>query len=115
SSSIASTAVGRRCNSARKQWHSLRVMHVMRTLLLLALVACGHSKQSVDLYESGDYAGAARAADQGLASHPDDDGLWAMRVRSALALGDAGGLAKAWEGYVAHGGDDDKALIRELA
>jgi hypothetical protein len=33
-------------------------------------------------------AGAAKAADEGLANHPDDDGLWQMRIRAALALGD---------------------------
>jgi len=34
-----------------------------------------------------------------------------MRVRSALALGDAAALAKAYEGYVAERGDDDKDLL----
>ena len=87
-----------------------------RALLILLVSACfDHSKQSVSLYESGDYAGAARAADEGLAQHPDEDGLWAMRVRSALALGDAEGVAKAYAGYMQHRGDDDKELLRDLA
>ena len=88
-----------------------------RTLFLtLALSACaGRAKHSVSLYEAGDYAGASRAADEGLAQHPDDDGLWAMKVRAALALGDADAVAKAYEGYVAHRGGDDKELLRDLA
>ncbi|MGE5180736.1 MAG: HEAT repeat domain-containing protein [Acidobacteriota bacterium] len=47
--------------------------------------------------------------------HPDDDALWGMRVRSALALGDANGVAKAYQQYVARRGDDDKPLLRDLA
>ncbi|HEY5946210.1 MAG TPA: HEAT repeat domain-containing protein [Kofleriaceae bacterium] len=85
-------------------------------LALLVPVACANrAKRSIDLYDSGDYAGAVRAADEGLASHPDDDNLWAMKVRASLALGDADGIAKAYEQYVAHRGGDDKALLRDLS
>jgi HEAT repeat protein len=85
-------------------------------LALLVPAACANrAKRSIDLYDSGDYAGAARAADEGLASHPDDDNLWAMKVRASVALGDATGIATAYERYVAQRGDDDKALLRELA
>jgi HEAT repeat protein len=91
----------------------------MRSLVILTvvgLVACANrAKHSVSLYEAGDYAGAARAADAELADHPDDDNLWAMRVRAALALGDADGVAKAYETYVGRRGDDDKELLRDLA
>jgi len=82
-----------------------------------AVVACAnHAQQAVALYETGDYAGAARAADSGLASHPGDEGLWQMRVRAALALGDAAGVAKAYAAYRDQlSGDDDKPLVRELA
>lgn len=82
-----------------------------------AAAACaGHARPSLALYETGDYAGAARVADRELAAHPDDEGLWQMRVRSALALGDASGVAKAYASYRARlGGDDDKGLLRELA
>ena len=67
---------------------------------VLSLSACANrTQQSVTLYEKGDYAGAAREADNGLASHPDDDGLWQMRIRSALALGDADSVAKSWQLY----------------
>lgn len=94
------------------------MLHAMRRsfVLLIALGGCaGRAKHSVTLYEAGDYAGASRAADDGLAQHPDDDGLWAMKVRAALALGDADAVAKAYAGYVDHHGGDDKELLRELS
>ena len=93
-------------------------MHIKRTWLLVVALAtscANHAKQSITLYESGDYAGAARAADEALADHPNDDALWGMRVRSALALGDAAGVAKAYGDYVAKRGGDDKALLRDVA
>ena len=84
--------------------------------LTAALAGCAnHAKKSVSLYEAGDYAGAARAADQALASHPDDEALWGMRVRAALALGDAEGVAKAYGSYKAKRGSDDKALLNDVA
>ncbi|HWO21857.1 MAG TPA: HEAT repeat domain-containing protein [Kofleriaceae bacterium] len=83
--------------------------------LLLALGCAQHNKQSVTLYEAGDYAGAARAAEAGLATHPKDSGLWQMRIRAALALGDAPGVARAYESYRAHYGGDDETLLRDLA
>ncbi|MDB4956589.1 MAG: hypothetical protein JWO36_4158 [Myxococcales bacterium] len=83
---------------------------------IVGLMSCANrAKQSVSLYDSGDYKGAARVADEGLARHPDDDGLWGMRIRAALALGDANGVADAYETYVSHRGEDDKELIRDLA
>ena len=90
-----------------------RLAHL--AVVVLAVGCANRAKRSVTLYDSGDYSGAARAADEGLTQHPEDDGLWAMRIRAALALGDADGVAKAYEGYVSHRGDDDKALIRDLA
>jgi HEAT repeat protein len=80
------------------------------------LTGCGrHATQSVTLYEAGDFAGAARAADAGLARHPKDPGLWQMRVRAALALGDADGVARSYASYRQHYGTDDEALLRDLA
>jgi HEAT repeat protein len=92
------------------------MLRIVLALVLLAPAACANrAKHSVSLYESGDYAGAMRAADEGLARHPDDDALWAMKVRAALALGDGAGVAKAYEDYVARRGDDDRELLRDLA
>lgn len=83
---------------------------------LLAAAACANrAKQSVALYEAGDYAGAAREADAGLAKHPKDDGLWQMRIRAALALGDADGVARSYATYHGHRGDHDEELLRDLA
>jgi HEAT repeat protein len=85
-------------------------------LALLVTAGCANrAKKSIELYDSGDYAGARRAADDGLAKHPDDDNLWAMKVRSSVALGDTEGVARAYEQYVATRGDDDKELLRDLA
>jgi HEAT repeat protein len=83
----------------------------------LGFMACAnHAQQAVALYETGDYAGAARAAAHGLATHPADEGLWQMRVRAALAQGDAPGVAEAYAAYRGQlAGDDDKPLLRELA
>jgi len=90
---------------------------VLGILGCLALAACAnHARESVVLYERGDFAGAARAADTGLAAHPGDEGLWQMRVRAALAQGDAAGVAKAYAAYSDQlAGDDDKELLRDLA
>lgn len=92
---------------------------ISRWFLVFALAATGcgqHSRQSVSLYQAGDYAAAARAADEGLAEHPSDDGLWQMRVRSALALGDSDGVAKAYAKYRdQRDGEDDHGLLRDLA
>ncbi len=91
-------------------------MRAAALFLSLGLVSCaGRAKQSVNLYESGDYAGAARSADQGLQSHPGDHGLWQMRVRAALALGDADGVARSYASYVGHRDGDDAELLQDLA
>jgi len=90
-------------------------MHRFAVLLSLVVACADYAKPSVGFYESGDFANAARAADQGLAQHPDDDALWAMRVRSALALGDPDGVAKAYAAYIGHRGDDDQELLHGLA
>src|SRR5262245_37785879 len=93
---------------ACKRAHGSRVRRVsMRAhcgllsplVVLFAVPACSRNAKSVKLYEAGDFAAAARAADDGLAEHPSDRGLWQMRVRSALALGDGDGVAKAYATY----------------
>ncbi len=91
------------------------MLAVMRLALLFALTACAdHAQHSVALYDNGDYSGAAHAADEGLATHPDDDGLWGMRIRAALAEGDAAAVRKAYSAYRTERGDDDKELLRDL-
>ncbi len=85
-------------------------------LVLLLILGCAQrARQSVTLYEAGDYAGAARAADAGLAAHPEDAGLWRMRIRAALALGDADGVARAYASHRGHYGGDDEELLADLA
>src|SRR5689334_7977467 len=106
--------------SVRTVWSLMNRMDrcaVLRALGCLVLSACAnHAQHAVVLYETGDYAGAARAAVAGLAAHPGDEGLWQMRVRAALAQGDAAGVARAYAAYRAQlEGDDDKQLLRELA
>jgi HEAT repeat protein len=83
----------------------------------LVLTACtsAATKQSVRLYEGGDYQGAAAAAERGIAEDRGDDGAWQMRVRAALALGDTAGVAAAYGGYQKARGGDDAELALELA
>jgi HEAT repeat protein len=91
------------------------MLRIFLALALLTPACASRAKQSISLYESGDYAGSMRAADEGLTGHPDDDDLWGMKVRAALALGDADAVAKAYAGYLGARGDDDKALLRDLS
>jgi HEAT repeat protein len=83
----------------------------------LVFAACAnHAQHAVALYETGDYAGAARAADAELAAHPGDEVLWQMRVRAALAQGDAAGIATTYAAYRTRlEGEDDRELLRDLA
>ncbi len=92
------------------------MLRIALALALLSPAACANrAKRSVSLYESGDYTGASRAADEGLADHPDDDGLWAMKIRASLALGDGPGITKAYAGYMKTRGEDDKELLRDVS
>ena len=85
-------------------------------LFTLTVGACANrAGKSVALYEAGDYAGAARAADEGLASHPGDDDLWRMRIRAALAQGDGASIARSYSAYHQQRGGDDKELVRDLS
>lgn len=89
------------------------------TLLGLALLGCGPSaavRRAQALYDRGDYAGAAVSADADLARASDDDELWRVRVRAALAQGDAAAIAATYQRYqAARGGADDHALTADLA
>jgi len=85
-------------------------------VLTFALIGCAsRAKQSIALYEKGDYAGAAHEADTGLANHPDDDDLWEMRIRSELAQGEADAIAKSYTAYRERRRGDDVDLLRSLA
>lgn len=88
---------------------------VRHVVLVGALAGCSHAKHSVSLYESGDYAGAMRAADDQLANHPGDDDLWQMKIRAGLAQGDSASVATAYASYRQQRGSDDRELLREVA
>lgn len=86
------------------------------SVLALLLAACvDHAAPAVSLYDKGDYAGAARAADEGLQGHPGDDALWGMRIRAALAMGNAADVAKTYDAYGKTRDSIDKPLVRDLA
>lgn len=84
-------------------------------VLALSGACASRATRSVALYEAGDYAGAARAAEEGLARHPGDDDLWRMRIRAALAQGDAANVANNYAAYHQQRGDQDNELIRDLS
>ena len=89
---------------------------VLGGLFALAAGCAGHAGRVVAQYEAGDFAGAARTADTELAAHPGDEALWQMRIRAALALGDAAGVATTYAAYRTRlDGDDDRELLRDLA
>ena len=91
-------------------------MHRSLVIAVLSAACASRAQHTVALYEGGDYAGAARTADAELAGHPGDEALWQMRIRAALALGDAPGVARAYAAYRTQlAGDDDRELVRDLA
>src|SRR5687768_10294827 len=73
------------------------------------------ARQARPLYDRGDYAGAAKSADAGLAEHASDEALWHVRIRALLAQGDARGVAAAYERYRATRGGDDAGLVTDMA
>ncbi|HEY4177321.1 MAG TPA: HEAT repeat domain-containing protein [Kofleriaceae bacterium] len=98
-------------------FRSLASIYALGLALSVSLLGCaGRAKESVALYEAGDYAGAGRAADAQLAQHPDDDNLLGMRIRASLATGDAASVASHYQRLLdARGGEQDLDLCRELA
>lgn len=104
-------------NVRHRMW--LRICRKGAGLLCAGLLtgACtsAATKQSVRLYEGGDYQGAAAAAERGIADDGGDEGAWQMRVRAALALGDAAGVADTYGRYQKARGGDDAELATELA
>ena len=96
-----------------------RAPRLASALLGLALFGCGPSaavRRAQSLYDRGDYAGAAVSADADLASASGDDDLWRLRIRAALAQGDAAGVATTYQRYRdARTGADDGELTTDLA
>ncbi len=87
-------------------------------VLMAALAGCGPSRAArtaQGLYDRGDYAGAAAAADQALPDRPGDLGLWRVRLRTELARGDAAALAALYARYQASLGENDGDLLVDLA
>lgn len=95
----------------------------MRSAIAVAILAsaglagCASSaaRQARRLYDKGDFAGAARLADQKLAGHTDDDDLWGVRIRALLAQGDGHAVADAYDQYRRARGDDDRDLVTDMA
>jgi HEAT repeat protein len=92
-------------------------MRTVPALVALACVACTSSaaRQARQLYDRGDYAGAAQLADAKLAGRAGDDDLWGVRIRALLAQGDARGVAADYAKYVAARGGDDADLVIDMA
>lgn len=96
---------------ARTVW----LVGILGSCLAQAACTSAATKQSVRLYEGGDYQAAAVAADRGIADDRGDDGAWQMRLRAALAMGDAAGVASHYAEYQKARGGDDLDLALELA
>src|SRR5262245_7334954 len=89
-------------------------------VVLLAIAPCilscasSGARHARSLYERGDYAGAASAADAELAKSPGDADAWRVRLRATLAQGDARGAVAAYRRWRGERGDDREAL-RQMA
>ena len=92
-------------------------MRIVSGLVALTCLACTSSaaRQAKQMYDRGDYAGAAQLADTNLAGRPGDDDLWNVRIRALLAQGDGARLATDYAKYVATRGGDDADLVIDLA
>ena len=74
------------------------------------------ARQTETLIARGDYGGASRAADQGLAAHPDDALLWRLKMRAMLGSGDARSAVAAYDAWrQRRGGADDPEALEVLA
>ena len=85
---------------------------------LLALALCAvtpacastAARCAQSAYDRGDYTGAARLADAGLAKEPGDGDLWRVRIRADLARGDARSAVAAYKRWRGGRGDDADTL-----
>lgn len=95
----------------------MRSAFAVAILASAGLAGCGSSaaRQARTLYDKGDFAGAARLADQKLVGHTDDDELWGVRIRALLAQGDGHAVADAYDQYRHARGGDDKDLLSDMA
>ncbi len=90
-------------------------------LLCLALTAmsCGPSatvRRAQTLIDAGDYGGAARVAEDGLAKNPNDGALWRVRIRAALGMNDAKAAVEHYATWrERRGGADDPSAMRMMA
>lgn len=87
--------------------------------LLATLAACAGGSAEVRRAEAllarGDYAGARRAAEDGLGRAPRDRLLWQVRMRAMLGAGDARGAVALYASWRELRGADDPAALRALA
>lgn len=88
-------------------------------LPLLAFAACAggstEGRRAEALLDRGDYAGARRAAEDGLGRAPRDRLLWQVRMRAMLGAGDARGAVELYASWRDLRGSDDPAALRALA
>jgi HEAT repeat protein len=92
-------------------------MRAVPALAIALVLGCTSTaaRQARQLYDKGDYAGAAQLADKELAGNKRDDELWQVRIRALLAQGDPRAIADAYGQYRATRGSDDNALVADMA
>jgi HEAT repeat protein len=92
---------------------------ILWSIACLLIAACGSAapgvRQVQRLYETGDYAGAERAADRELARTPRDATLWRLKIDAAIRSGDSErgvDLYMQWHRLRRH---YDQPLLRSMA
>jgi HEAT repeat protein len=81
-------------------------------------MACAPStaaRTALDHYQHDDFVRASTVAEAALRTHADDDELWRVWIRSTLAQGEPGLLARRYQKYQQARGSDDCALVEDLA
>ena len=94
-----------------------RTLAALAAALLLAgcAGASPDARRAGRLLARGDHAGAERAADEGLARAPRDAALWRIKMRAALAAGDARRAVAHYDSWRELRGEDDPEALRLLA